>query len=119
MCAPGDPRPDRMPGATGPSPTLWRPLGSTAMLTEDMQRVVREQRLGFYATVCADGSPNLSPKGTTIALDDDRLFFAAVRSPPTPANIRGGSLDEVNTVDPLARKGYRFKGPAETHKPGG
>jgi hypothetical protein len=32
-----------------------------AMLTEDMKRVVREQRLGFYATVCEDGSPNLSP----------------------------------------------------------
>jgi hypothetical protein len=33
------------------------------MLTEDMKRVVREQRLGLYATVCEDGSPKLSPKG--------------------------------------------------------
>ena len=33
------------------------------ILTEDMQRVVSEQRLGFIATVCPDGSPNLSPKG--------------------------------------------------------
>ena len=41
-----------------------------------MKRVVREQRLGFYATVCEDGSPNLSPKGTTYVLDDDHLFFA-------------------------------------------
>ena len=30
------------------------------ILTEDMKRVVREQRLGFIATVCADGTPNLS-----------------------------------------------------------
>ena len=36
-----------------------------AILTEDMKRLVREQGLGFYATVCEDGSPNLSPKGTT------------------------------------------------------
>ena len=36
-----------------------------AILTEDMKRVVREQALGFVATVCPDGSPNLSPKGTT------------------------------------------------------
>src|SRR5213083_1886932 len=80
------------------------------MLTDDMKRVVAEQRLGFYATVCEDGSPNLSPKGTTFVLDDDHLFFADIRSPQTVANIRRGSLVEVNVVDPLVRKGYRFKG---------
>jgi predicted pyridoxine 5'-phosphate oxidase superfamily flavin-nucleotide-binding protein len=89
-----------------------------AILTEDMKRVIREQRLGFYATVCEDGSPNLSPKGTTYVLDDDHLFFADVRSPRTVANIRRGSLVEVNVVDPLVRKGYRFKGPAEIHERG-
>ena len=89
-----------------------------AILTNDMKRLVREQRLGFYATVCEDGSPNLSPKGTTYVLDDDHLFFADVRSPQTVENIRRGSLVEVNIVDPLARKGYRFKGPAAIHEPG-
>ena len=89
-----------------------------AILTDDMKRLIREQRLGFYATVCEDGSPNLSPKGTTYVLDDDHLFFADVRSPQTVANIRRGSLVEVNVVDPLARKGYRFKGPAAIHEPG-
>ena len=78
-----------------------------------MKRVVREQRLGFYATVCEDGTPNLSPKGTTFVLDDEHLFFADIRSPATVANIRRGSEVEVNVVDPLVRKGYRFKGPAE------
>jgi uncharacterized protein len=87
-------------------------------LTEDMKRVVREQRLGFYATVCEDGSPNLSPKGSTYVLDDDHLFFADIRSPQTMANIRRGSLVEVNVVDPFVRKGYRFKGPAEIYDPG-
>jgi uncharacterized protein len=89
-----------------------------AILTDDMKRVIREQRLGFYATVCADGSPNLSPKGTTYVLDDDHLFFADVRSPQTVENIRRGSLVEVNIVDPFVRKGYRFKGPAAIHEPG-
>jgi len=89
-----------------------------AILTEDMKRVVREQRLGFYATVCEDGSPNLSPKGTTYVLDDDHLFFADVRSPQTLANVRRGSLVEVNVVDPLSRKGYRFKGPGTVHDRG-
>ncbi len=89
-----------------------------AILTEDMKRVVREQRLGFYATVCEDGSPNLSPKGTTFVWDDDHLFFAGIRSPQTLANIRAGSLVEVNVVDPFVRKGYRFKGPAVVHERG-
>ncbi len=88
------------------------------MLTEDMKRLIDEQRLGFYATVCEDGSPNLSPKGATYVLDDDHLFFVHVRSPQTVANIRRGSLVEVNVVDPFARKGYRFKGPAAVHEPG-
>ena len=89
-----------------------------AILTEDMKRVVREQRLGFYATVCEDGSPNLSPKGSTFLLDDDHLFFADIRSPQTVANIRRGSIVEVNVVDPFVRKGYRFKGPAVVHERG-
>jgi uncharacterized protein len=87
-----------------------------AILTKDMKRLVREQRLGFYATVCEDGSPNLSPKGTTYVLDDDHLFFADIRSPQTVANIRRGSLVEINVIDPFVRKGYRFKGPAVVHE---
>jgi predicted pyridoxine 5'-phosphate oxidase superfamily flavin-nucleotide-binding protein len=94
------------------------PLGAMATLTEDMKRVIREQRLGFYATVCEDGTPNLSPKGTTLVWDDHRLFFADIRSPQTVANIRRGSLVEVNIVDPLVRKGYRFRGPGEIYGPG-
>src|SRR4029077_12960781 len=84
----------------------------------DMKRLIEEQRLGFYATVNDDGSPNPSPKGSTYVLDDDHVFFADYRSPQTVANVRRGSLVEVNVVDPLARKGYRFKGPAEVHERG-
>ncbi len=53
------------------------------VLTEDMKRVVREQRLGYAATVCPDGTPNLSPKGTTTVWDDDHLVFADICSPAT------------------------------------
>ena len=80
------------------------------LLTADMKRVVEEQRLGFVATVCADGTPNLSPKGTTAVWDDDHLVFANIRSPGTIANLRRNASVEVNVVDPFLRKGYRFKG---------
>jgi uncharacterized protein len=81
-------------------------------LTADMKRVVEEQRLGYVATVCADGTPNLSPKGTTAVWDDDHLVFANIRSPGTMANLRRSPGIEINVVDPFVRKGYRFKGVA-------
>jgi hypothetical protein len=83
-----------------------------AILTDDMKRVVSEQRLGFVATVCPDGTPNLSPKGTTAVWDDDHLVFANIRSAGTLANLRLNPNVEVNVVDPFVRKGYRFKGVA-------
>jgi uncharacterized protein len=86
------------------------------ILTEDMRRVVLEQRLGFHATVCPDGTPNLSPKGTTTLFDDDHLLFADLRSPRTIENLRHNPAIEVNVVDPMRRKGYRFKGTATIHR---
>ncbi len=82
------------------------------ILTPDMQRVVNEQRLGFVATVCPDGTPNLSPKGTTAVWDDDHLIFADICSPGTIANLQANPAIEINVVDPILRKGYRFKGTA-------
>ena len=80
------------------------------ILNEDMKRVVRQQRMGFIATVCPDGSPNLSPKGTTAVWDDDHLVFADLASPTTMANLRHNPALELNVVDVFSRKGYRFKG---------
>jgi uncharacterized protein len=82
------------------------------ILTADMKRLVEEQRLGFVATVAPDGTPNLSPKGTTAVWDGDHLVFADIRSPGTVANLQANPAVEINVVDPFARKGYRFKGVA-------
>jgi uncharacterized protein len=87
------------------------------VLTQDMKRVV-ETQLGFIATVCPDGSPNLSPKGTTAVWDDDHLVFADIQSPGTVANLESNPSIEINLVDQLTRKGYRFKGSAVVHTEG-
>ena len=81
-------------------------------LTEDMKRVVSEQKLGFVATVSGDGTPNLSPKGTFLVLDDEHILFAEIRSPNTVNNLTERPAMEVNFVDPFARKGFRAKGRA-------
>ena len=87
-------------------------------LTDDMKQVVERVRLGFVATVCPDGTPNLSPKGTVAVADDDHLVFADLRSPGTIANLRANPNMEINVVDVFNRKGYRFKGTAEVHDSG-
>jgi len=89
-----------------------------AKITEEMKRVVGEQRLGFMATVCADGTPNLSPKGLTFVLDDDHLVIGEVRSPGTIYNLTKRPTAEINVVDPIARKGFRFKGDCRVYAEG-
>jgi predicted pyridoxine 5'-phosphate oxidase superfamily flavin-nucleotide-binding protein len=61
---------------------------AVAILTEEMKQFVREQRLGFIATVCPDNTPNLSPKGTLTVWDNEHLVFADIRSPGTIGNLR-------------------------------
>jgi hypothetical protein len=82
------------------------------ILTDDRKQVVQGQRLAYIATVCSDGTPNLSPKGTIRVWDDDHLVFAEICSPGTIENLRNNPSIEINTVDVFARKGYRFKGTA-------
>ncbi len=82
------------------------------ILTEEMKRLVIEQRLAYIATVCPDGTPNLSPKGTIRVWDDDHLAFGDICSPGTMENLRHNAGVEINVVDVFLRKGYRFKGTA-------
>jgi predicted pyridoxine 5'-phosphate oxidase superfamily flavin-nucleotide-binding protein len=84
-----------------------------ALLTEKVQNFVRIQRLGYVATVCPDGTPNLSPKGTLTVWDGDHLVFADLNSPGTVRNLQNNPSIEINVVDEFIRKGYRFKGKAQ------
>jgi len=71
---------------------------------------VNSQKLGYVATVSDFGTPNLSPKGTIIAWDENTLAFADIRSPNTIKNLEKNSFLEINIVDPFLRKGFRFRG---------
>lgn len=88
------------------------------MLTADMKAVIDAASLCFCATVTPDGRPNLSPKGTIRVWDDTRLFFLDIASPQTRANIAHSPWAELNVVDLLSRRGYRFFGRAEVHAVG-
>jgi predicted pyridoxine 5'-phosphate oxidase superfamily flavin-nucleotide-binding protein len=59
---------------------------------------------------------SVTSKGTTRVWDDDHLVFADIRSPDSVRNIEHNPAVEVNVVDPLVRKGYRFKGRGVVHR---
>ena len=80
------------------------------LISSDIRNLVNYQKLGYVATVSADNTPNLSPKGTIVAIDESHLAFADIRSPQTIENLRQNSSIEINVVDPIHRKGFRFKG---------
>ena len=88
------------------------------MLTSDMRAVIEAVHLCFAATVTPDGRPNLSPKGTIRVWDDTRLFFLDIASPGTRTNLTHSPWMEINVVEQLSRRGYRFFGKAEIHEPG-
>ena len=83
------------------------------IITEEIKNFVNFQKLGYVATVSDDNTPNLSPKGTIIVLDESHLSFVDIQSPKTVENLKHNTSIEVNVVDPFSRRGYRFKGTAE------
>ena len=88
------------------------------MLNTDMRAVIEAAHLCFAATVTPDGRPNLSPKGTIRAWDDAHLFFLDIASPGTRANLGHSPWMELNVVEQLSRRGYRFSGQAALHSEG-
>jgi len=88
------------------------------MLTPDMRAVIEAAHLCFAATVTAEGRPNLSPKGTIGVWDDTHLFFLDIASPGTRANLTHSPWMELNVVEQLSRRGYRFFGKTEVHQEG-
>ena len=84
-------------------------------LTADMRAIIQAAHLCFAATVSPDGKPNVSPKGTIRVWDDQHLFFLDIASPGTRANLQARPWMELNVVDQLSRRGYRFFGPATLH----
>ena len=83
------------------------------IITEEIKNFVNFQKLGYVATVSSDNTPNLSPKGTIMVLDESHLAFADIQSPKTVENLRSNPSIEINVVDPFSRRGYRFRGIAE------
>jgi uncharacterized protein len=89
-----------------------------ATLDEDMRTIIAGCGLAYVATASRDAVPNLSPKGSLAVWDDEHLYFADIASPQTMRNLRENPRIEVNCVDIIRRRGYRFFGHAQIVKEG-
>jgi len=87
-------------------------------ITPEIKHLLNRLKLGYVATVSPDNTPNVSPKGTIIAWGDEHLVFAEIKSPQTMINLEKNPIMEINVVDPIIRKGFRFKGTATILKEG-
>ena len=87
------------------------------MLTEEMQTLIGRYNVGAVATVNADGTPSVSPKGTFVILDDRTLAFGHIRSPGTIANLRRNPAVEVCFTDVVTRRAVRVTGRATIVRP--
>jgi len=81
-------------------------------LPDSAVKTIERVRLGFVATVTADGRPSVSPKGTFIVAGGDAIAFGEIRSPGTIANLGVNPECEINFVDQFTRKGVRIRGTA-------
>ena len=83
------------------------------MLDETCRNLIETWPLGFVATINADGTPNLSPKGTFVVHDEKTVAFAAIRSPRTLANLAERPDVSVNFCDVLSRRAVCLSGVAQ------
>ncbi len=89
-----------------------------AKINQDVRDIVESAKLCFAATICPDGSPSLSPKGSLRVWDDEHVVFMDIDSPNTIANLRRDPRMEINVIDFIKRRGYRLKGAATICEPG-
>ena len=82
-----------------------------SVISRELQAFVKG-KLGWVATVGADGEPNVTPKGTIQVLDESTLIFADLFSQKTRANLMQNPKIAVTLVDPEKGLGYQFKGTA-------
>ncbi|MDY3689186.1 pyridoxamine 5'-phosphate oxidase family protein [Bifidobacterium pseudolongum] len=85
-----------------------------ATLTEDMKQFINDN-LAFVATVSADGVPDIGPKMSMFALDDNHLAYHERTGGQTYRNLENGSPLVVAFVNFEQKKGYRFRGEVVLH----
>jgi predicted pyridoxine 5'-phosphate oxidase superfamily flavin-nucleotide-binding protein len=89
-----------------------------AKMSKDMMDFISTARPGFIATASKYGVPNVAPKGSLAAIDEETLLFADILPGKTRNNIAENPNVAIAFVDPKTMKGYQIKGKAQPMKSG-
>ena len=69
------------------------------MIDARIRQIIKNNTIGFVASVTSEGRPAVSPKATFIVLDDRTLAFSNIRSEGTVRNVQLNPNVEVNFID--------------------
>jgi uncharacterized protein len=83
-----------------------------------MRRLVAAHRVAHVSTTNADGSRHTTPRASLQPWDGDRLVFVESHRGRALDNLERSSRVDVEVVDPLRGKGYRFSGRARVLRSG-
>jgi predicted pyridoxine 5'-phosphate oxidase superfamily flavin-nucleotide-binding protein len=82
-------------------------------LTKEIMELLQKEHLVYAATASADGTPNVSPKGSIAVVDDKRLVFAEIASPHTIKNLQDNPKIALYVLDKATAKGAQIQGEVE------
>jgi uncharacterized protein len=80
------------------------------MLNDAVREDIRNSVLCWFATVDADGQPNVSPKELFCEHGDDAIVVAEVASPVTVRNLVRNPRVCVSFVDVFRQRGFKLTG---------
>ncbi|MDP2718476.1 MAG: pyridoxamine 5'-phosphate oxidase family protein [Dehalococcoidia bacterium] len=83
-----------------------------AKLNDEIKELLVKQ-LVFIATASKDGTPNVGPKGSMFAIDDETIVYSESTAKKTLANLWENPKVCVLAVDRNTAHGYQIKGTAE------
>lgn len=86
-------------------------------LNDEMKAMLAKQ-LPILATVTDNNIPNIGPKRSLRAYDDNTIIYNENTGGQTLTNIKNGSKLAIAIIDREALDGYRFLGTAETFTDG-
>lgn len=84
----------------------------------DAMKAMLARQLPIQATVSRDGLPDIGPKRSMRAYDDQTLIYNENTGGQTLQNIRDGSKMAIAIIDREALDGYRFVGTPEVFSDG-
>lgn len=88
------------------------------MLTAQVRDAAARSVLCWFATVDAEGQPNVSPKEVWAVFDERHLVIADIASPGSARNVGTDAKVCVSFVDVFVQKGFKIAGRARRYAAG-